>query len=63
MLVNNGRNLYEVQKLLGHTQVKTTQRYAHLARETLVEASNVGSMSMAPALGLHQGVTIEARAI
>jgi len=63
MLVNNGRNLYEVQKLLGHTQVKTTQRYAHLARETLVEASNVGAMSMASALGLHQGVTIEARAM
>lgn len=63
MLVNNGRNLYEVQKLLGHTQVKTTQRYAHLSRETLVEASNVGAMSMAPALGLHQGVTIEARAM
>lgn len=56
MLINNGRNLYEVQKLLGHTQVKTTQRYAHLARETLVEASNVGSMSMAPALGLHPPV-------
>ena len=50
--MNNGRSLYEVQKLLGHTQVKTTQRYAHLARETLVEASNAGTMAIAPALGL-----------
>ena len=52
LLVNSGRNLYEVQKLLGHTQVKTTQRYAHLARETLVEASNAGTKAVVPALGL-----------
>lgn len=52
LLVNNGRSLYEVQKLLGHTQVKTTQRYAHLARETLIEASNAGTMAIAPALGI-----------
>lgn len=37
-LVNAGRSLYEVQKILGHTQVKTTQRYAHLAQETLLDA-------------------------
>ena len=40
-LINNGRSLYEVQKILGHTQVRTTQRYAHLAQETLLEAVNV----------------------
>ncbi len=40
-LVNAGRSLYEVQKILGHTQVKTTQRYAHLAQETLLDATNV----------------------
>ena len=39
-LVNAGRSLYEVQKILGHTQIKTTQRYAHLAQETLLEAAN-----------------------
>ncbi|BBP44296.1 site-specific integrase [Thiosulfativibrio zosterae] len=39
-LVNSGRSLYEVQKILGHTQIKTTQRYAHLANDTLVDASN-----------------------
>ena len=39
-LVNSGRTLYEVQHLLGHTQIKTTQRYSHLTQDTLLEASN-----------------------
>ena len=39
-LVNAGRSLYEVQKILGHTQVKTTQRYAHLSQDTLIDAAN-----------------------
>ncbi|NYT60620.1 tyrosine-type recombinase/integrase [Alcaligenaceae bacterium] len=39
-LINNGRSLYEVQKILGHTQVRTTQRYAHLSQETLLDAVN-----------------------
>jgi integrase len=37
-LVNSGRSLYEVQELLGHADIRTTSRYAHLAREKLVEA-------------------------
>jgi integrase len=40
VLINNRRSLYEVQHLLGHTQSKTTQRYAHLAHETLQAASD-----------------------
>jgi integrase len=39
-LINDGRTLYEVQHILGHTQVKTTQRYAHLSHETLLAATN-----------------------
>jgi len=39
-LVNAGRSLYEVQRLLGHTQIKTTQRYAHLSHDTLMDATN-----------------------
>lgn len=39
-LVNHGTSLYEVQKLLGHTQIKTTQRYSHLSADTLLDASN-----------------------
>jgi integrase len=40
-LVNNGRSIYEVQKILGHTQIKTTQRYSHLSNESLISAANV----------------------
>jgi integrase len=39
-LINSGRSLYEVQKILGHTQVKTTQRYAHLSQDSLIAAAN-----------------------
>ena len=39
-LVNAGRTLYEVQLLLGHTQIKTTARYSHLTKDTLLAATN-----------------------
>ena len=39
-LVNSGRSLYEIQKLLGHAHIKTTQRYAHLSNETLIAAAD-----------------------
>ncbi len=39
MLINCGRSLYEVQKLLGHTDAKMTQRYAHLTPDRLREAT------------------------
>ncbi len=39
-LVNRGRSIYEVGRLLGHTQIKTTIRYAHLSDQTLVYAVN-----------------------
>ena len=42
-LVNAGRSLYEVQRILGHTQIKTTQRYAHLSQDTLLDAVNAAS--------------------
>ena len=37
-MVNSGRSIYEVSSILGHSQLKTTQRYAHLSQETLLEA-------------------------
>lgn len=36
--VNEGRSLYEVQQLLGHSSPKTTMRYAHLSRKQLMSA-------------------------
>ena len=47
LLVNAGNSLYTVQKILGHTQIKTTQRYAHLSQDTLIDAANVVSFTMA----------------
>lgn len=46
MLINSGRTLYEVQHILGHTQVKTTQRYAHLSQDTLLDAANAATRAM-----------------
>ena len=34
-----GQNLPMIGKLLGHRQVETTGRYAHLARESVHEAA------------------------
>jgi len=45
-VVNAGRSLYDVQHLLGHTQVKTTQRYAHLSQDTLLAAANAGTSGL-----------------
>ena len=39
-LINEGHTLYEVQKLLGHADPKTTMRYAHLSDRSLSEAVN-----------------------
>lgn len=39
-LVNNGRTLYEVQRILGHYNIRVTERYAHLAHESLLDAAD-----------------------
>ncbi len=44
-MVNAGRSLYEVQSILGHSQLNTTQRYAHLSQATLLEATNAASIA------------------
>lgn len=48
--INNGASLYEVQHLLGHSQSKTTSRYAHLADETLRKVSDTISNRIANAM-------------
>ena len=50
-LVNSGRSIFEVSKILGHSQIKTTQRYAHLSQDTLLAAVD----SAANATGLNWG--------
>ncbi|MCD6009916.1 tyrosine-type recombinase/integrase [Halomonas sp. IOP_31] len=45
-VINAGRSLYEVQKLLGHTQVKTTQRYAHLSHDSLLSAADTAASAV-----------------
>lgn len=42
-LVSNGHTLYEAQQLLGHSDPRTTIRYAHFVQRALVEAT--GSVS------------------
>ncbi|MGB3751898.1 MAG: tyrosine-type recombinase/integrase [Arcobacteraceae bacterium] len=39
-LVNAKCSLYEVQKLLGHSSIRMTQRYSHLSNETLMSAAS-----------------------
>jgi site-specific recombinase XerD len=43
-LVCQGRSLYEVQQILGHSDPKVTMRYAHLSSRALQEAANAGSV-------------------
>ena len=45
-ILASGRTLYEVQHILGHTQVKTTQRYAHLNQNTLLAAANATTLAV-----------------
>ena len=40
-LVSNGVSLHVVGRLLGHSQAQTTQRYAHVAHQSLRDASNL----------------------
>ncbi|MBL4830022.1 MAG: site-specific integrase, partial [Aliivibrio sp.] len=42
-----GMSLPMVGKLLGHTQIQTTARYAHLASEPVKEAANLVAQSIA----------------
>jgi integrase len=40
MLINSGESLYTVQQILGHSDPKLTQRYAHLSSSVLQDAAN-----------------------
>lgn len=42
-LVNAGHSLYEAQKMLGHSDPRTTMRYAHLGQASLLAAAEAVS--------------------
>lgn len=42
-LINEGVSLYEVQKLLGHSNLQMTQRYAHLSNDRLRASADEAS--------------------
>ncbi|MDY0185770.1 MAG: tyrosine-type recombinase/integrase [Desulfuromonadaceae bacterium] len=54
-LVNAGRSLYEVQKLLGHHDPKVTMRYAHLSPASMLDAVNVVGEVLATSSGRSLG--------
>ena len=51
LLVNSGRSLYDVQKLLRHSSPIVSQRYAHISRQTILEASDTISQQLLKAAG------------
>jgi integrase len=50
--VSQGESLPMIGKMLGHTQVQTTQRYAHLARAPLQAAASRVTAQLGEALGM-----------
>jgi len=44
-MINSGRSIYEVSKVLGHSQIRTSSRYSHLSQATLLEAVNASADS------------------
>lgn len=57
--VSGGSGLFLIGKLLGHSHVATTQRYAHLADDPLKAAADKIAASVAAAMGGRDGVNVE----
>ena len=49
-----GGDIYKLQKLLGHSSIKTTERYAHLFEGELEKASNKVGNVLGRALGIEE---------
>ena len=45
-MINSGVDLFAVGKVLGHASYKSTQRYSHLANDTLLAAVEAGAANM-----------------
>ena len=64
-MVNSGRSIYEVAKVLGHTQIKTASRYSHLSQATILDAvdaaANATGTNWSPAQAAKTGENLGAR--
>ena len=58
-LVQHGRSVYEVQKLLGHTNIRTTLKYSHIVPQELRDA--VCQLPIAQCLTVESGYGLEER--
>ena len=47
-------------KLLGHTQLKTTQRYSHLSPQTLLDATDAAANAAGLSTGLNTNLNMSA---
>mgnify|MGYP003391771654 CR=1 FL=1 len=59
-LINGGQSIYTVMKLLGHTQLKTTQRYSHLSPQTLLDATDAAANAAGLSTGLNTNLNMSA---
>ena len=55
LLVSGGASLEMIGKLLGHSQMRTTQRYAHMMDSPLRDGVNAVAEMMKPQLRVLQG--------
>jgi integrase len=53
-LVNDGRTLYEVQQILGHSDPWVIMRYTHLSSKALLDAANSASVVLTARQNLQQ---------
>lgn len=52
-LIQNGLSVYEVKEVLGHSDIKTTMRYAHLEREAVTRKARDVIESLRSTLPVH----------